>query len=334
MPGIWTCPCPHSRMGGLTSLGNIRRRDLYPLWRRELPRLRGKEAKMFQDVLFVPDRHWRTRAAALPVAALAHAVALTLLITLPLLRTGEPPAIDVSNAILVPALPSTPLPPPRARTGNPGARIKARRTAVPAGEAWRLVPVEIPQGVVEEGFGSGGAENGVPGGVDYGTGEGLAANLLGSDLYQLVGKPEEPPVRAAGEVRPPRLIRRVEPVYPELARGAGPAFAAAARPGCDRGRPTVGLRAAAPQRASAAGDLHRNRHLRFEGEMTRGTWLPTEWLDDGTLRHGDLRRTVPAWGLSLLSEIDRDLSGAPLRGLPNLTENPVSFNLLEPPKPA
>jgi protein TonB len=175
---------------------------------------------MFQDVLFVPDRHWRTRAAALPVAALAHAVALTLLITLPLLRTGEPPAIDVSNAILVPALPSTPLPPPRARTGNPGARIKARRTAVPAGEAWRLVPVEIPQGVVEEGFGSGGAENGIPGGVDYGTGEGLAANLLGSDLYQLVGKPEEPPVRAAGEVRPPRLIRRVEPVYPELARQA------------------------------------------------------------------------------------------------------------------
>jgi protein TonB len=175
---------------------------------------------MFQDVLFVPDRHWQTRAVALPFAALAHAAALTLLITLPLLRTGDLPAIDISNVIVVPALPSTPLPPPKARTGNPGARIRARRASVPDGEAWRLAPVEVPQGIVEEEFGAGGAEDGIPGGVDYGAGEGIAANLLGADLYQLVGKPEEPPVRAAGDVRAPRLVRRVAPDYPELARQA------------------------------------------------------------------------------------------------------------------
>jgi protein TonB len=175
---------------------------------------------MFQDVLFVPDRHWRTRAVALPFAALAHAAALTMLITLPLLRTGDLPAIDISNVIVVPALPSTPLPPPKARTGNPGARIRARRAAVPDGKAWRLAPVEVPQGIVEEEFGAGGAENGIPGGVDYGAGEGIAANLLGADLYQLVGRPEEPPIRAAGDVRPPQLVRRVAPDYPELARQA------------------------------------------------------------------------------------------------------------------
>jgi protein TonB len=202
------------------SRGNIRGFELYPVWKRELPGLRGKEAKMFQDALFVPERNWRTRAAALPIAALAHAAALLALVTLPLLRTGELPAIDVSNVVMVPALPSTPLPPPKARTGNPGARIKARRAAAPAGEAWRLVPVEIPQGIVEEEFGAGGAGNGIPGGVDYGAGEGLAANLLGSDLYQLVGTPEEPAVLAVGEVRPPKLVRRVDPPYPELAREA------------------------------------------------------------------------------------------------------------------
>ena len=175
---------------------------------------------MFQDALFVPDRNWRTRAAALPIAALAHALALTLLVALPLLRLGDLPRVDVSDVIVVPALPSTPLPPPKARTGNPGARIKAHHTAVASGESWRLAPVEIPQGIVEESFGAGGSENGIPGGVDPGAGEGVTANLLGADLYQLVGKPAEPPVRAVGDVKSPRLIRRVEPAYPELARQA------------------------------------------------------------------------------------------------------------------
>jgi protein TonB len=175
---------------------------------------------MFQDALFVPDRNWRTRAAALPIATLAHALALTLLVMLPLLRLGDLPKVDISGVIVVPALPTTPLPPPKARTGNPGARIKARHMAISSGESWRLAPVEIPQGIVEEGLGAAGAENGIPGGVDYGAGEGVAANLLGADLYQLVGKPAEPPVLAAGDVKPPRLVRRVEPSYPELARQA------------------------------------------------------------------------------------------------------------------
>lgn len=175
---------------------------------------------MFQDAIFVPERHWRTRAAALPLAALVHAVLLSMAIVIPILRVGDLPAIDVSNVIVVPALPSNPLPPPKARTGNPGARIKARRAAVPAGEIWRSAPVDIPQGIVEEAFGEGGADFGIPGGVDYGAGEGLTANLLGEGLYDLVGKTVETPVFAAGEVKPPRLIKRIEPAYPEIARQA------------------------------------------------------------------------------------------------------------------
>jgi len=172
---------------------------------------------MFQDALFVPERHWRTRAAALPIAAFAHAVALTLAIALPLLRVGDLPPVDVSDVIVVPALPATPLPPPKARTGNPGARIKSRQNVAPSGEAWRFFPVDIPQGIVEEGLGEGGSDFGIPGGVDYGAGEGITAQLLGAGLYELVGRPAEPPILAVGEVRPPRLVRRVEPVYPEVA---------------------------------------------------------------------------------------------------------------------
>ncbi|MGE5742171.1 MAG: energy transducer TonB [Candidatus Aminicenantes bacterium RBG_16_66_30] len=173
---------------------------------------------MFQDAMFLPDKNWRVRAAALPLAALIHALALTLLITVPLMRERDLPQIDVSDVLVVPALPATPLPPPKARTGNPGARIKARTARVAPGEAWRFAPVVIPEGIVEERFGEGGSEFGIPGGVDYGEGEGIAANILGADLYGLVGKPAEPALLAVGEVKPPRLVRRIEPAYPDLAR--------------------------------------------------------------------------------------------------------------------
>ena len=175
---------------------------------------------MFQDALFLPERDWRRKAAALPLAALVHAIALTLLITVPLMRVRDLPQVDVSDILVVPALPTTLLPPPKARTGNPGARIKAHRAVMAPGEAWRFAPVVIPDGIVEEGLGEGGSDSGIPGGVDYGTGEGIAADLLGANLYDLVGKPVEAPLLAVGEVKPPRLVRRIEPAYPELARQA------------------------------------------------------------------------------------------------------------------
>ncbi|MGZ5468384.1 MAG: hypothetical protein ACXW2H_04460, partial [Candidatus Aminicenantales bacterium] len=106
---------------------------------------------MFQDALFLPERNWRVKAAALHLAAFVHAIALTLLITVPLMRVRELPQVDVSDILVVPALPTTPLPPPKARSGNPGARIKARRAVVASGEAWRFAPVVIPEGIVEEG---------------------------------------------------------------------------------------------------------------------------------------------------------------------------------------
>ena len=200
--------------------GNFPRGRLYLVWKQKLPGSRGKEATMFQDALFLPDRNWRTRAAALPLAALVHAVALTLLVTIPLMRVADVPDVDVSNVIVVPALPATPLPPPKARSGNPGARLGTRRAAVISAEAWRFSPVAIPEGITEEAFGAEGVEGGIPGGVDYGAGEGMPVNLLGAELYELVGKAAEPAVRAVGDVKPPRLVRRIEPGYPELAREA------------------------------------------------------------------------------------------------------------------
>jgi protein TonB len=174
---------------------------------------------MFQDALFIPDRHLGAKAAALPAAAFIHAVALALLVTIPLLRVGRLPNVDLAAVILVPAPPMTPLPPPKARAGNPGSRLVKKPAAAAVG-GWRVAPVDIPDGIVEEGLGAGGAEDGIEGGVDYGAGGGFPANLGAGILYQLVGEPVEPVVRAAGDIKPPKLVRRIEPDYPEIARQA------------------------------------------------------------------------------------------------------------------
>jgi protein TonB len=175
---------------------------------------------MFQDALFLPDRNLRAKAAALPVAALLHVVVLSFLATLPLLRVGDLPKVDVSAVIVVPALPATPLPPPKARTGNPGARVRAKRQAAIRTDVWRAAPVVIPDGIVEEGLGAEGTAGGIDGGVDYGIDGGVPSNLVDATLYQLIGEPVEPVVRAIGDVKPPRLVRRIEPAYPEIARQA------------------------------------------------------------------------------------------------------------------
>jgi periplasmic protein TonB len=176
---------------------------------------------MFQDALFVPEGRLRDRAMALPLAALAHAVALALLVTVPLLRVGELPRVDVSDVIVVPALPTNPLPPPKARSGNPSARIAKKRAIAPTAEAWRVAPEIVPVGIVEEGvFGAEGSEFGIPGGVDYGLSGNLPANLIGDALYNLVGDVAPVAIQAVGEVKPPRLVRRIEPDYPVIAREA------------------------------------------------------------------------------------------------------------------
>lgn len=177
---------------------------------------------MFENALFVPEGRLRDRAAALPAAVLVHAVALALLVTVPLLRVGELPRIDVSNVMVAPALPATPLPPPKARAGNPGARMARKRVPIASPGVRLAAPVDIPVGIVEEeNFGAGGSEFGIPGGADYGeAGAGVAANIMGQAFYGLVGEEEPAPVRAIGEVKAPRLVRRVEPDYPELAQKA------------------------------------------------------------------------------------------------------------------
>jgi protein TonB len=209
--------------GSLGGINSAARR--YEEWepRRDAgaPGARRKEADMFNDALFVPERGARRKAVAWPVSVLLHAAFALLVVTYPLLSVGELPKVESVGVFLAPPPPVPPPPPPKARGGNPGGRARIKPVhALPAAAPGALVFLgEIPDGIVEESLGGDGLESGIEGGFDYGDVGAWPKLLAGEEIYRVVGE-EQVPVRVAGEVRPPRLVRRVEPMYPEIARQA------------------------------------------------------------------------------------------------------------------
>lgn len=175
---------------------------------------------MFQDVLFVPERNGRVRAAVLPLSVLAHGVLALLLVALPLARSADLPRLELTGVFLAPAPPAPPPPPPRAKAhpAKPGNRIRPVAAAATRAAGALVAPVDIPVSIPEEPMAAwGGAEDGVEGGVEGGVPGGYPRGVIGDALYSIIGD-ETAPVRPIGEVRMPRLVRRVEPVYPEIAR--------------------------------------------------------------------------------------------------------------------
>lgn len=177
---------------------------------------------MFQDVLFAPPRNVGVRAAVLPLAALVHGLLALLLVAIPLIRSGDLPRVELTGVFLAPPPPVPPAPPPKSKGKPPAARARIKPvSAAGAGSPGMLVaPVAIPTAINEEPLDWGGAGDGVDWGVDYGANGALPKDIIGDALYQVLAANDAGPVRPVGEVRMPRLIKRVEPLYPEIARQA------------------------------------------------------------------------------------------------------------------
>jgi protein TonB len=161
------------------------------------------------------------RGVALPLAALVHGLLALLLIVLPLMRSGDLPRIEFKSVFLAPP-PPVPAPPPpkgRSHTGRAVARIKPVTQKMNFALGPLTAPVDIPTSITEESLDWGGADLGIPGGVDYGAAGGYPKDLIGRALYEVIGD-EAAPLRAVGEVKMPKLLKRVEPDYPEIAQQA------------------------------------------------------------------------------------------------------------------
>jgi protein TonB len=167
----------------------------------------------------LPARSWRW----VPALAL-HGAGLVALIILPVLIADELPlpSAAVSRVFLAPAPVTPPLPPApparRAAAADPAPR-KAESTpapslAVPAAPPAEIkrddmtvpAPPDIPMLPADEGV-PGGVEEGVPGGI------------VGGVLEPASVKEAEPSsaVRVGGEIKEPRKLKNVAPVYPEVA---------------------------------------------------------------------------------------------------------------------
>jgi protein TonB len=139
----------------------------------------------------------------------------------PLLRADAlpEPARDIRAFFVEPlaAPPPPPPPPPPAARGAVAARIAPKTAAAPMGF---VAPIEIPTEIrPEEALDLGGVEGGVPGGVVGGVPGGVVGGVVGG-LPDAPPPPAATPVRVGGDIREPRKILDVTPVYPELAARA------------------------------------------------------------------------------------------------------------------
>ena len=177
---------------------------------------------MLQDAMFVPGHDVRARAAAIPLSVLVHAVAILALIAVPLLRVGDLPRPELTAVFLAPPPPVPPPAPPKG-SSRPAAtvnRIKPVRAVTLGSQGPLVSPVAIPTEIQEEPLEGGGWEEGIEGGVDYGKypGFGKENAFLPSWLVAISGGDSAPAAVPVREVKPPRLVRRIEPDYPEVAR--------------------------------------------------------------------------------------------------------------------
>jgi protein TonB len=175
------------------------------------------EQRLFEDLIDSDvAAHKTNQAKVMPLAVVLHGVAAAAIIIVPILQSGLLPESSISVFFAEPmSAPAPPPPPPpparRARARPAAAQPVIRQSAF-------VAPVDIPQEILPEedldlGFegAAGGVEGGVPGGV------------VGGVVGGLPDAPAPPPqqaIRVGGQIKPPRKLKDVTPIYPDIAKQA------------------------------------------------------------------------------------------------------------------
>jgi len=174
------------------------------------------EKRLFED-LIDSDRvaHRTQQSKTLPLSLLLHTIAAALIVIVPLLSADQlpDPASAVKAFFVEPiAAPAPPPPPPPPAARPPNAPKMIPRPVV---DHQFVAPVEVPEEIIPEesidmGEGAGGVEGGVPGGV--------VGGIVG-------GLPDAPPppvqaVRVGGQIKEPKKLKDIKPVYPDIAKQA------------------------------------------------------------------------------------------------------------------
>lgn len=180
---------------------------------------------MFDQMLeSSPVRRKRQNPWAYFVSISLQAIVIGVLILVPLLYTEALPKQEMLSWLAAPPPPPPPPPPPAAA---PVHRIVKKVTLMEAGKL--RAPTRIPKEVTiikeepnpDASAGMTGVVGGVPGGVPGGQMGGVLGGVLGG-MPAAAPPPPEPPkqIRVSSGVQEAKLIRRVNPIYPPIAKQA------------------------------------------------------------------------------------------------------------------
>lgn len=177
----------------------------------------------FESLVLSEPASRATRLSATFVTSLAlHSVLIAAVVVLPILlydAIPEPGAAVRAFFVTPPDVAPPPPPPP-----PPAGPVRVSRVAPPRPEpvapAAFVAPIEVPDQIKPE---EPGLDLGVEGGVAGGVEGGVAGGVLGGVVGGLPEAPPPPPkvIRIGGALVAPKLLHKVQPVYPEIAALAG-----------------------------------------------------------------------------------------------------------------
>ncbi|PYT99355.1 MAG: energy transducer TonB [Acidobacteria bacterium] len=176
---------------------------------------------MFEEMVVSSPHPTKTKKpVTVLLSAVFQLVFLGILMLIPLIYTEGLPKTMMATMLTAPPPPPPPPPPPAA------VQIVKVRPQVHLMDAGKLMqPKVIPKEVkiikeeAEPDMGAVGAVGGVPGGVAGGSMGGVLGGVLGGVGTAPPPKPKPTgPVRIGGNVQAAKLVNRITPIYPPLAR--------------------------------------------------------------------------------------------------------------------
>jgi protein TonB len=158
----------------------------------------------------------------LAISVATQGVLIAAVVVPVLFFTGSLPEVPTMIAFVAAAPAPTPPPPP---PPPPAATPTAPRDARPVTTS-DAAPVEPPSTIAPERPVEG--EPGVAGGVEGGVPDGIVGGIVGGLPAEIAPPPPPPPpppaarvpVRVGGNIKPPEVIHKVNPVYPDIAVSA------------------------------------------------------------------------------------------------------------------
>jgi protein TonB len=179
---------------------------------------------LFQSLIVArPDSAAGTKTATLAISVIVHGLLVAAIVIVPLLFYDMVPQPSEALRTFFVAPVEIPPPPPPPPPPAPALRtaIKVPIPVPSLAPTAFVAPIEAPEGIQrDEGIDLGfGIEGGVPGGVEGGVPGGVVGGIVGGVMGQAPPPPAKV-VRVGGNIVAPKMIKKVAPEYPDLAKAA------------------------------------------------------------------------------------------------------------------